>query len=75
MKTMLRVVALSLAVMGLAACASMDDQSARVSPQVAPISADQAYMARVEELARRRGLEVMWVNPPTIHQNLVATGE
>jgi len=75
MKTMLRMVALSLVATGLAACASMDDQSARVSPQVAPIDVDQAYITRVEEIARRRGLEVQWVNPPTTRRELVATGD
>jgi hypothetical protein len=75
MKTMLKMVALSLVATGLAACASTDDRSARATPQMAPIDVDQAYIARVEEIARRRGLEVQWVNPPTTRQDLVASGD
>lgn len=66
-----RIAVLGLAVAGLAACASTDDQAARVSPQPT-IDADAAYMSRVEELARRRGIEVVWINPPSTDEQLVA---
>ena len=55
---------LALSVAGAAACASMDEQSARISPQPAAIDTDSAYMSRVEQIARRRGIEVVWINPP-----------
>lgn len=63
--------AVLLSTLALAACASMDEQSAAV-PAASPASlasstsADQAYMARVEQLARRRGIEVIWLNVPTV---------
>ena len=72
MNRLSRIVVVSLSVAGLAACASMDEQSARVSPQSVPIDADAAYMSRVEQIARRRGIEVVWVNPPSTDEQLVA---
>ena len=32
-------------------------------------------MSRVEKIASRRGIEVMWVNPPVKHETLVASGD
>lgn len=57
-----------LVTLGLAACTGMQQRSA--STYVAPsrtsihADADAAYMARVESVARRRGVEVVWVNVP-----------
>ncbi len=68
MNASLRVVVLSLSVAALGACASMDERSTSVaesSKQVASIEQDQAYIARVEQIARRRGVYLQWVNPPT----------
>jgi hypothetical protein len=64
MKTPFRFAVLSLSLVGLTACASMDDDSASLSPQATPMTSDQLYMAQVEKIARRRGIEVVWVNPP-----------
>lgn len=51
--------------MSLGACASMDAQSARSTPQGKVVAFDdQAYVQRVEQLARQRGITVVWVNPP-----------
>lgn len=66
-----RIAVLALSVAGLAACASMDDQAAQVSPQPT-IDADAAYMSRVEELARRRGIDVVWINPPSTDEQFAA---
>ncbi|WP_386813575.1 hypothetical protein [Lysobacter koreensis] len=40
--------------------------SAFVAPQRAPsiMDNDEAYMAAVERIARRRGIEIVWVNVP-----------
>lgn len=65
MKTL---VALSLSLsLGLAGCASMDEDTARVAPADDPVvaSADQVYVNYVEQVANRRGTRVVWVNPPT----------
>lgn len=69
MNALSRAAILSLsALLGLAACAGMRERpsAAFVPPQRAPsiLTSDEAYMARVESIARRRGIEVIWVNVP-----------
>lgn len=68
MNASLRTAVLSLSVLGLAACAGMHERSdsAFVAPQRAPsiMDSDEAYMATVERIARRRGIEIVWVNLP-----------
>lgn len=68
MNALLRTAVLSLSVLGLAACAGMHERSdsTYVAPQRAPSSmdSDEVYMAQVEHIARRRGVEVIWVNMP-----------
>lgn len=59
-----RTAVLSLSVVGLVACATTD-QAARVSPDSRSIVTDKAYMGLVEQIAHRRGIEVVWVHPPT----------
>ncbi len=73
MNVLSRAAVLSLSVVALAGCASMDDQSARVSPRT--IVLDQDYISRVEHVAQRRGVNVTWVNPPTTDKELVAQRE
>lgn len=53
-------------VLGLSACATTDDRTMHTAPQKAPslMDNDEAYVAYVERVARRRGIEVMWVNTP-----------
>lgn len=75
MKAMSRIALISVAAAGLAACASMDDGRASLSPETRTISPDQAYMSRVETIARRRGIDVTWVNPPVTEETLVASGD
>lgn len=64
MNTRYRFAILSLSVLALAACASTDERTA-VAPQGhSGYVQDSEYIATVEYLARRRGTEVVWVNPP-----------
>lgn len=71
MNARLRIAVLSLSVLGLAACAGTQSKTAYVAPATvgaAPAAAapsrDDAYVAQVERIARRRGIGVVWVNPP-----------
>ena len=68
MNAYLRAAVLSLSVLGLAACTGVQQKSdsASVSPQRAPsiMDDDELYIARVEQIARRRGIEVVWVHVP-----------
>lgn len=53
----------------LGACAGTQEQASYTAPQRvdAPgsVVTDQAYVAAVERTARRRGIDVQWVNVPT----------
>lgn len=73
MNACIRTVVLPLSVLGLAACTGMHQKSdsAFVAPQRASsyVDADEAYMARVESIARRRGVEVVWINVPRKRTN------
>ena len=53
------VFALSMLMMG--GCSSMGTKSAVVHPMDVD---DAVYVARVERVARARGVSVRWVNPP-----------
>lgn len=67
MNRMLHMGVLAISVSGLAACASTQHTVSQPSPPAArpgSISNDSAYIARVEQIARRRGIQVTWVNPP-----------
>lgn len=58
-------------ILGLSACASTQDRRAYVEPErtLSPgevrYAQDVEYMAYVERIARRRGITVQWVHPPT----------
>jgi len=70
----LRFAVLALSVLGLSACATMDEESTgHAPPPRAPslMDTDEAYVAQVERIARRRGIEVQWVNLP--RKQVVAT--
>ncbi|MBU8975123.1 MULTISPECIES: hypothetical protein [unclassified Lysobacter] len=58
--------AVLLSAVGLSACAGMEAKSTYVPEPRSPsiMDADEEYMAYVERVARRRGLEVVWVNLP-----------
>ncbi|HEY0659710.1 MAG TPA: hypothetical protein VGD21_00070 [Lysobacter sp.] len=66
MKASVRMAVLSLSILGLAACASTAEKSAYVAPPKADsiMDNDELYMDIVERTARRRGIDVVWVNPP-----------
>lgn len=69
MAPMIRLAAACAAMCLLAACASTREQASYSAPQRvdAPgaIVTDTAYVAAVERTARRRGIDVQWVNVPT----------
>lgn len=69
MNALLRTAVLSLTAMGLSACAGTNERSGSsyVPPQRAPsiMDADEAYIAKVERLARQRGIDVVWVHVPS----------
>lgn len=54
----------------LAGCAGMHERDTApvATTYAAPgrIEQDRAYMARVEQKARMRGIEVRWVHPPVL---------
>lgn len=56
-----------MAVALLSACTSMQEREAYVAPERTPslMDPDDLYVARVESIARRRGIHVTWVNVPT----------
>lgn len=54
----------------LAGCASSG--SASLAGKRSPWAVDAAYVARVESVARQRGVEVKWVNPPRAQDRKVA---
>lgn len=70
MKAMLGIAFLSL--VGLAACAGTDTRSTYAEPATVGSEAaatveterDAQYIARVERLARTRGVQVYWIHPP-----------
>jgi hypothetical protein len=65
MNASLRMAVLSLSVLGLAACAGTEVRPAYTEPKEPSImDADEAYIAYVERVAKRRGTEVVWVNTP-----------
>ncbi len=71
MPSFLRIT-LVLSACGLAACASSSPRLADAPPRevrmqsVEPlrITTDDAYIAKVNREAQRRGLQVQWINPP-----------
>jgi hypothetical protein len=71
MQTRTRTLFVALAAAGLAACAGTPEQSslATATRVEAPsnLTVDDVYVARVEYMARQRGVEVHWVNMPTKH--------
>ncbi|GAB2512747.1 hypothetical protein [Lysobacter humi (ex Lee et al. 2017)] len=59
------IIASALAAGLLAGCATTSEpHTAQVQPD-GPVDPAQAYMQRVQAIAQRRGIGVIWVNPPT----------
>ena len=71
MKATLCTAVVALSLLGLSACASMDERDTALAPPSAAdsptIHTDAVYVATVEQLARKRGVRVEWVNPPRVH--------
>lgn len=57
------ILALAMAGALLAGCASTGASGYSSGPGTR-LTADEAYIARVEQIARRRGIEIVWVNYP-----------
>ncbi|MFC5576544.1 hypothetical protein ACFPOA_00780 [Lysobacter niabensis] len=68
MNRFVRMAVLTVSMLGLAACASSGGSTTYNEPakqqQATRMDSDDAYMARVEAYARRRGIDLTWVNPP-----------
>lgn len=68
MNTLSAATILSLSLSGMIGCAGTQERSevsampSRETRSGAEV--DEAYVARVESLARRRGVEVIWINLP-----------
>jgi hypothetical protein len=58
--------AVLVSVLGLGACAGMESKSTYVPEPRTPsiMDDDDTYIGYVERIARRRGIEVVWVNTP-----------
>jgi type IV pilus biogenesis protein CpaD/CtpE len=69
MKPIIKFAVASAATCLLAACASTQEQASYSAPQSVEnpraIVTDSAYVAQVERVARRRGIQVQWVHMPT----------
>ena len=71
MSRMLFKAVLSISVAGLCACAGTPQRVSQAPPPVpsadrpGAVVSNGEYIAYVERVARRRGIEVKWVNPPT----------
>lgn len=69
MKLIIKFAAVCAASCVLSACASSNEQAGYSAPErvEAPgsVVTDSAYVAAVERTARRRGIDVQWVNVPT----------
>lgn len=64
-----RCMLLSLSIAGLSGCATSSPvvraPAAEPRPGEVRITHDSGYIAQVERYARRRGIDVQWVHPPT----------
>ena len=69
MNAKLRVAMLSLSVVMLSACTTMDERSSAPPPP----TPEERYIAEIERIARIRGIEVVWVNQPEARRDLVAS--
>ncbi|CAN7419323.1 hypothetical protein LJR143_002454 [Pseudoxanthomonas sp. LjRoot143] len=52
----------------LAACASTGGAASAPPPEQRTLTAEQQYIAYVERIAKRRGIQLTWVNPPRIEE-------
>jgi hypothetical protein len=52
----------------LAACASTGGTASAPSREQRPLTAEEQYIAYVERIAKRRGIQLTWINPPRIEE-------
>lgn len=72
MKVSVSMAVLSVSLLGLAGCASSGGTASSYTAPAATsnqqaqtrMDNDAEYMARVEAIARNRGIGVQWINPP-----------
>ena len=72
MKVALGIAFLSLSIVAMAGCTSMQPR-AEAAPQAQALTAEELYIARVEQIARRRGIDITWVNPPKFNGDTAPT--
>src|SRR5690606_28995817 len=78
MNSLLRCCIVAVAVLGAAACAShgYSGYAPAVSGNTSgEFTRDTDYTAAVEQLARRRGVDVRWVNPPVKRASLASVDD
>lgn len=79
MKAMLRPSLLLCVPLLLTACASSYNLTQKTPPPASSwasgqtIALDHQYVSDVERIAKRRGVEVVWVNPPNRHLDRTAS--
>lgn len=75
MNVLIRMAAVSLVLSGLTACVGAPTKPVVKEERVPSgySERDVKYMAQVERIARRRGIEVLWINPPNRNNRAVAS--
>lgn len=68
MNTLLRLAVVASTCSLLAACASSGGTASAPPPDQQQLTAEQQYIAYVERIAKRRGIQLTWVNPPRIEE-------
>ena len=54
---------LALSIAATVGCTTMEPRG-QAAPQAQALTAEELYIARVEQIARRRGVDVTWINLP-----------
>jgi hypothetical protein len=54
-----------VATMAMTGCAARSASTAAREPQFTPTMIDEAKVAQINARARGRGVDIIWVNPPT----------
>lgn len=77
MNSLLRCCIVATAALGAAACASHGVVGYAPTAASGPVkfTGDAEYTGAVEQLARRRGVEVHWVNPPVKRTSIASVDD
>ncbi|MDR7069184.1 outer membrane biogenesis lipoprotein LolB [Pseudoxanthomonas japonensis] len=70
MNAMIQRALVLIACVLLAACASAGKTATSPPQEQRAVTAEQQYIAYVERVARRRGIQVTWVNPPHLREKV-----